>query len=421
MEEKPSPVPSLPALSAASLACHDFSASASRIRSKAEKGDVLPPAPLPVPSLGGCSDPGLVGSQTHPTLSAGSRIRNQDLRLPKRRSIPGKRHQCSGDGCRLAFRSAKELLEHLQVHYRPTQSLEGKTFLCSAVGCLASFPNMQKLLEHSKTHYKPNRYFKCENCLSRFRTHRSLFKHLHVCSEHSSPAVVAAAALMAERPGLPPAPEKDPPGKLPEGLPKLPSVIPPVKKEALPPAAGLTTEAASALGPDPLPAPAPSLEAPPLPLPAAHSYPLLEASFFGPPSAALARFSGPPPASVPAGPFLPFLHPCTFALPPPAGPNRLRPYLPAQGLPVSNAVWKKSQGHSSNSRIVWEHTRGRYNCLQCSYSTASREEMTQHIEDHRKNSSPPGRLEGEIDFGVGPHSFHPKLTQEMENYSFSPL
>lgn len=40
--------------------------------------------------------------------------------------LPGKRYQCSGDGCRLAFRSMKELLDHMRVHYRPTQSLEGK-------------------------------------------------------------------------------------------------------------------------------------------------------------------------------------------------------------------------------------------------------------------------------------------------------
>lgn len=57
-------------------------------------------------------------------------------------------------------------------------------------------------------------------------------------------------------------------------------------------------------------------------------------------------------------------------------------------------------GHSSNSRIVWEHTRGRYTCMQCPYSTASREEMTLHIEDHRKNPPPPGRLDA--DMGTDP-------------------
>ncbi|NWR38524.1 ZN414 protein, partial [Tachuris rubrigastra] len=77
-------------------------------------------------------------------------------------------------------------------------------------------------------------------------------------------------------------------------------------------------------------------------------------------------------------------------------------------------------GHSSNSRIVWEHTRGRYSCTQCPFSAASREEMTLHIEDHRKNP-PPGRLDAEMDFGVGLASFHAKLTPEMENSLYSQL
>ncbi|NXM13754.1 ZN414 protein, partial [Ploceus nigricollis] len=77
-------------------------------------------------------------------------------------------------------------------------------------------------------------------------------------------------------------------------------------------------------------------------------------------------------------------------------------------------------GHSSNRRIVWEHTRGRYSCTQCPFSTASREEMTLHIEDHRKNP-PPGRLEAEMDFGVGLAPFHAKLPPEMENSLYSQL
>ncbi|NXD29444.1 ZN414 protein, partial [Spelaeornis formosus] len=77
-------------------------------------------------------------------------------------------------------------------------------------------------------------------------------------------------------------------------------------------------------------------------------------------------------------------------------------------------------GHSSNSRIVWEHTRGRYSCTQCPFSTTSREEMTLHTEDHRKNG-PPGRLEAEMDFGVGLAPFHAKLPPEMENSLYSQL
>ncbi|NXC25801.1 ZN414 protein, partial [Campylorhamphus procurvoides] len=68
--------------------------------------------------------------------------------------------------------------------------------------------------------------------------------------------------------------------------------------------------------------------------------------------------------------------------------------------PVLRPNWNPSPpwGHSSTSRIVWEHTRGRYSCTQCPFSAASREEMTLHIEDHRKNP-PPGRLDA--DMGTG--------------------
>ncbi|XP_013918431.1 PREDICTED: zinc finger protein 414-like [Thamnophis sirtalis] len=311
----------------------------------------------------------------------------------------------------------KELLHHMQVHSRPTESLEGKTFRCSTPACLESFPNMQDLMSHMKVHYKPNRYFKCENCMSRFRTHRSLFKHLHSCSDANPTTATTATspALASEKPIFPPSPvlEKEPPGKLLEELPKLQSVIQHFKKEALLPGT-MDTPLATDLLPAGLPGPLESG-----PLPTSPTYPLLDQSLFGPPS--LAKFSGPPHPSV-SGPFLPYMHPTSYALPQAAVQNRLRPFLPAgQGLPVSNAVWKKSQGHSSNSRIVWEHTRGRYNCLQCPYSTASREEMTQHTEDHRKNPSPTSRLDGEMDFGVPLPAFHPKLTPEVENSLFSPL
>uniref|UniRef100_A0A8D0DIM1 Zinc finger protein 414 n=1 Tax=Salvator merianae TaxID=96440 RepID=A0A8D0DIM1_SALMN len=416
MEKTPSPAPVLlpPSPDAAPApppAQPDTKASP---RSKAEEEG--PPLVGPaMASLGGTgsSNPGLSGTQ--PAPCGGSGVRKQDLRLPKRRTHPGKRYQCSGDGCRLACRSMKELLDHMQVHYRPTQSLEGKTFRCSTLGCVESFPDMQSLMGHVKVHYKPNRYFKCENCMARFRTHRSLFKHLHSCSDvGGTAAATPSPVLFAEKPTLPPTSglEKEPPEKLLEELPKLQSVIQNLKKEAILPD---TTERAPA--PDALPAgPQSPLER--VPLTAAHPYPLLEQSLFGP--SPLARFSGPAHTSVP-GAFLPYVHGATYNLPQAAVQSRLRPFLPTQGLPVSNAVWKKSQGHSSNSRIVWEHTRGRYNCLQCSYTTASREEVTQHVEDHRKNPSPPSRLDSEIEFGVGLPSFHQKLTPEVDNPLFSPL
>ncbi|KFO70279.1 Zinc finger protein 414, partial [Cuculus canorus] len=110
------------------------------------------------------------------------------------------------------------------------------------------------------------------------------------------------------------------------------------------------------------------------------------------------------PPALPAGPRPPRLQRCLEEKP--------------SAVPPSSPVLA---GHSSTSRIVWEHTRGRYTCTQCPYSTASREEMTLHIEDHRKNPPPPGRLDAEMDFGMGLASFHSKLTPEMENSLYSQL
>ncbi|XP_030149455.1 zinc finger protein 414 isoform X3 [Lynx canadensis] len=130
---------------------------------------------------------------------------SEDLRPPRRRQQPGKQIPCSSPGCCLSFPSVRDLAQHLRTHCPPTQSLEGKLFRCSALSCTETFPTMQELVAHGKLHYKPNRYFKCENCLLRFRTHRSLFKHLHVCAEHAqSPAPPPPPALDKE----PPAPER---------------------------------------------------------------------------------------------------------------------------------------------------------------------------------------------------------------------
>uniref|UniRef100_A0A2R9CCC8 C2H2-type domain-containing protein n=1 Tax=Pan paniscus TaxID=9597 RepID=A0A2R9CCC8_PANPA len=127
---------------------------------------------------------------------------SEDLRPPRRRPPPGKQIPCSSPGCCLSFPSVRDLAQHLRTHCPPTQSLEGKLFRCSALSCTETFPSMQELVAHSKLHYKPNRYFKCENCLLRFRTHRSLFKHLHVCAEHAqSPAPPPPPALDREPPG----------------------------------------------------------------------------------------------------------------------------------------------------------------------------------------------------------------------------
>ncbi|KAM9112331.1 zinc finger protein 414 isoform 1-T1 [Pangshura tecta] len=340
-EKSPSPVPSI-ARSATALAYHEHYASPGPVKSKALKTEN--DAALPSFSLGaGYNDPAVSGSQMHPTGSGGSGAQAQDLRLSKRRPLPGKHYQCSSYGCKLAFHSMQELMDHMRVHYRPTQSLEGKIFHCPTQGCTETFPSMQDLVAHMKVHYKPNRYFKCENCLLRFRTHRSLFKHLHVCSDSaSSPAPVQKA----ERPP-PPATsglEKDPPAKPLEGLPKLQSVIRHMEKEAILPSMDAVSTAVPASLPTSLPGLHGSLESMPLVSPASHPFPLLEPSLFGPSS--LTRFSGQPHSSVP-GPFLSYMHPSPYSLPQASVQHRLRPYLPSQGLPVSNAVWKKSQGENT--------------------------------------------------------------------------
>lgn len=173
----------------------------------------------------------------------------------------------------------------------------------------------------------------------RFRTHRSLFKHLHVCSDSASSP---APPPKTDKPVLPAtsAPEKDPPAKPPEGLPKLPGVIRPPEKEAILPGAD-TAPAAPAVLPTGLPELPGSLEALPLVSQAPHPFPLLEPSLFGPSS--LTQFSGPPHSSVP-GPFLSYVPPSPYSLSQPPAQHRLRPYVPGHGPPVSNAVWKKSQG-----------------------------------------------------------------------------
>ncbi|KAM6167008.1 LOW QUALITY PROTEIN: zinc finger protein 414 [Erethizon dorsatum] len=300
-------------------------------------------------------DPG--PSPSPPSTVSGT---SEDLRPPKRRPPPGTQIPCSSSGCFLSFPSVRDLAQHLRTHCPPTQSLEGKLFRCSALSCTESFPSMQELVAHGKLHYKPNRYFKCENCLLRFRTHRSLFKHLHVCAEHAqSPAAPPPPALDKE----PPAPERPPESD---------------------------------------PASAPGL-----------AFPLLEPFTTS--------------ASAPTGSFLPYLNPAPFSLSPP----RLRPFLAAApGPPASSAaVWKKSQGaggsprrpqggsdapsvHAAPSRIVWEHTRGRYSCMQCAFSTASRPAMTLHLQDHRPGApAAPAPGPPRPDAPADPTPLVPKVSQ----------
>ncbi|CAH2292422.1 zinc finger 414 isoform X2 [Pelobates cultripes] len=315
----------------------------------------------------------------------------------KRRSLhPSKRgYKCSSYGCTRTFLKMQELITHVSVHYKPTESLKDKLFLCSVSGCGEAVDSMQELMNHLKVHYKPNRYFKCENCMQHFRTHRSLFKHLHVCVDSNSNAV----ALSAQ----PPPPLADPKATgTEEPAQKHQSVIRCLKK-VVPvsptddPITQSRTPSSSSL-PDDIRQSMSSLVSQ-----SSNPFSLLD------PSLLASRF--PSPASV-VGSYLPFLHPSAYTT---QGsiPQRLRPFLGNQVLPASNAIWKKNQGHSTNSRILWEHTRDSYNCMQCTFSTESRNQMTKHIEEQHK--SPQNRLQGEIEYDLEALPFSPKAAAEMES------
>lgn len=43
-------------------------------------------------------------------------------------------------------------------------------------------------------------------------------------------------------------------------------------------------------------------------------------------------------------------------------------------------------GMACNRRILWEHTKGRYTCVQCGFMGSSRKEMTQHINNQHTSN-----------------------------------
>eukprot|EP00062_Callorhinchus_milii_P015593 gi/632966006/ref/XP_007899179.1/ PREDICTED: zinc finger protein 414 [Callorhinchus milii] len=297
-----------------------------------------------------------------------------------------------------------------------TQSMEGKVFKCSTNDCTEAFASMQHLMNHMRAHYKPNRYFKCETCKLSFRSHRSLFKHLHVCPNLATNAL----SLKAEKPwspGRPASSEPDPLLKTP--VPVEPvifqSVIKQLEKEGsadtVSPAA--SSKPASAL-PSPLPSLHTSLGSMPLVSTGPHPFSLLQPSLFAAPG--LGRFPGQAHAQVP-GPFIPYMHPGPYSLPQAGLQPRLRPYVPSQSLPFSNAVWRKSAAQSANSRIVWEHTRGRYNCMQCPYSGMSREEITSHVQEHGKGL--PSRLPNEVGVFVNSGDNYSPLSMQFGESLFT--
>ncbi|XP_035277939.1 zinc finger protein 414 isoform X1 [Anguilla anguilla] len=353
---------------------------------------------------------------------------------------------CSFRGCKQTFSNMQQLSSHVESHKIPKQSLPGKAFRCSALGCSGTFPSMQHLMEHMRHHYKPNHYFLCESCRAKLRSYRALFKHLHTCAkvakskaareEITSPGAMTmtetaetALAYEAAAPAGTSASIQTPMKEEPMELEPAPTAAESGISNRAPPLASLQAtvnrlpQEAPLAPPTPVSPTSPPAPATPPALPPG-PFSLMETAAF----TAEPLQPGPPPGSIipsatPPSP-LPYSPLASSSPPTPAAPGQRpgRPVAPASPAPPtppgSNAVWKKNQGQSFSSRILWEHTRGRYSCLQCGHSTPTRQEMTAHIEGQHR--SPAGRAQTDPD-NRGSPPFQPKISLETETAVYTQL
>nr|XP_019963675.1 PREDICTED: zinc finger protein 414 [Paralichthys olivaceus] len=218
---------------------------------------------------------------------------------------------------------------------------------------------MQKLMEHMRQHHKPNIFFLCESCRTKLRSYRGLLTHLHTCS------------------------------KVPRGKTKPAEQTPPQ------PATVINPNMAS-ISVDQKPQWQDSMSTT---LQPSSQIPNQEGSF---------PIAVPQPDSA-AHPETPPIHllkngACNLPLSPNMdGPSAASDLSDAQGQnqtqsrspepihhapvsaphspPGSSAIWKKNQGMVCNRRILWEHTKGCYTCVQCGHISSNRKDMTQHIND----------------------------------------
>ncbi|KAK5916119.1 hypothetical protein CesoFtcFv8_001648 [Champsocephalus esox] len=289
---------------------------------------------MEVPGRGGTSPQKQTENQLHCSANrmySGSSV----LQPPASRMGGNKMIPCPLHGCKRVYTDPAALESHIRDHEIAAQSLPGKVMLCSTVGCSGSFPNMQKLIEHMRHHHKPNIFFVCESCRTKLRSYRGLLTHLHTCSK-----VMRGKAKPTE-----------------------PNMAP------------MEVDAASApsqiLNPDPS-FPAVLIEAAPQPPIRSDASDLTPSLHFGAPPLTPTQRQHPTQTRSPED-----VHPA------PASAPGSAPRSP----PGPSAVWRKNQG-SCNSRILWEHTKGRYTCVQCGHMVISRKEMTQHISTkHSRNKA----------------------------------
>ncbi|XP_045888603.1 zinc finger protein 414 [Micropterus dolomieu] len=298
-----------------------------------------------------------------------------------------KRTPCPLHGCTRVYAEVGALESHIKDHELSAQSLPGKVLLCSSVGCSGSFPNMQKLMEHMRHHHKPNIFFLCESCRTKLRSYRGLLTHLHTCSKvprgktkQTEPAPPPPAAVTNQN-ITPTAMDQDPPRLDSMSTPQqLPSQIPnpdgsfpadvPQPDSAAPPLLG--PPFLSDLTPPPQLAPQQLTEAAP-------QLQLSNEASDLPPSLNLDGPAGAPVLPEGQGEHQTHIRSPQSVHPAPAlGPS----------APGSSAVWKKNQGMACNRRILWEHTKGRYTCIQCGYTVTNRKDMTQHINTQHSGNKP---------------------------------
>ncbi|XP_051554524.1 zinc finger protein 414-like isoform X1 [Myxocyprinus asiaticus] len=323
--------------------------------------------------------------------------------------MEGCQMSCSFYACKRTYNSPEALNSHLQDHQKNTaQSLPGKTFLCSSIGCDGSFSNMQQLMEHMRHHHKPNYYFLCESCKAKLRSYRTLLKHLQTCAKVAKNKAAKIETGMA--------PDADPTG------------VPLITGDMEQSGSFLDTHGSEEMESKPSLSPYPTQQSPannvfmnatsvgPATLPLATLEPALTPNL---PYQPESPYSPYPPALSPVNPaFLPDPGLQQQQRSPRSGPPSLpsSPTLPSS--PGSNAVWRKNQGQSFNFRILWEHTRGRYSCLQCGHCTPDRGEMTAHINLHKNSGC---NVNNDTDPEVGTSSLMAKTSLHSDNSTYTQL
>ncbi|XP_023281306.1 zinc finger protein 414 [Seriola lalandi dorsalis] len=313
-------------------------------------------------------------------MASGSTV----LQTPESGNEGNKRTSCPLHGCKRVYSDTSALESHIKDHEIPAQSLPGKTLLCSTTGCSGSFPNMQKLMEHMRHHHKPNIYFLCESCRTKLRSYRGLLTHLHTCSKvprgktkTTEPTPPQPAAVTNQNTTSMPMDQTPPQLDSVSKPQQLPSQIP--NKDGSFPAA--VPQPDSAVPPLLAPPFLSHQETSPTLLTEGVPQPLLRNGTSNlPPSLNLDVPSAAPDPSDAQGQTQ-----TQTRSPEPVQPA---PVSAPQSPPGSSAVWKKNQGMTCNRRILWEHTKGRYTCVQCGHTVTNRKEMTQHINSQHSGNKP---------------------------------